>query len=141
MGGCWRDWVRWERSGIWDEEADVEEVDECRGRVCAGLCVLLGVNDWRSSLVSSSASPSVEVSSLTVVHLLVSRPSRSGDRYEREGNICRSRSNLDGLLSHGEEGQEARHLVEQMIRPDSSERFVASHSLSIPALVRLVGIP
>jgi serine/threonine-protein kinase/endoribonuclease IRE1 len=48
-----------------------------------------------------------------------------GDRYEREINIVRGNIiGLDKLDSYGEDGYEAKTLIERLLSPGSSERYV-----------------
>jgi serine/threonine-protein kinase/endoribonuclease IRE1 len=46
-----------------------------------------------------------------------------GDRFEREVNILRNSKDLKGLEPFGEEGVEARDLIERMLLPDSASRY------------------
>lgn len=47
-----------------------------------------------------------------------------GDRYEREVNIMKNEKNLEMLERFGEEGTEAADLIEKMLDPIPSERYV-----------------
>lgn len=50
-----------------------------------------------------------------------------GDRFEREVNILKDAKCLNGLERFGEEGSEAVDLIEAMLNPEASGRFVISH--------------
>ena len=47
-----------------------------------------------------------------------------GDRFEREVNILKNAKSLDMLERFGEEGTEACDLIEKMLDPEASERYV-----------------
>ena len=47
-----------------------------------------------------------------------------GDRFEREANIMKDLKSLEGLDHFGEEGTEASDLIENMLNPQASLRYV-----------------
>jgi len=53
-----------------------------------------------------------------------------GDRFEREANIMKNIKSLGGLDHFGEEGTEATDLIEEMLNPQASLRYV-EHSFSL----------
>lgn len=50
-----------------------------------------------------------------------------GDRFEREVNILKDAKHLEGLERFGEEGAEAADLIEKMLKPQASLRYVSPH--------------
>jgi serine/threonine-protein kinase/endoribonuclease IRE1 len=48
-----------------------------------------------------------------------------GDRFEREVNILKNAKCLDGLERFGEEGSDAVDLIEAMLNPEASGRYVS----------------
>ncbi|KAF8892946.1 hypothetical protein BD779DRAFT_1507920 [Infundibulicybe gibba] len=73
---------------------------------------------------SSSLTKSVDIFALGCLfyYTLTNGSHPYGDRFEREVNILKNATNLDGLERFGEEGAEAVDLISKMLNMEASER-------------------